>query len=88
MIGALRLFGIAFVVLSVFYLIVRGMARYRAWRRLGAEFDAGGVSGDRDTYIKDGLDEHQNSLKVKLFLGIYVVPLLIVATLIYVTNFM
>lgn len=88
MIGAIRLFAMAFVLLTVVYVYLSIRQRWRTRRRLEEEFDQGGVEGDRDTYIKQGLRDYQGSLRRKLILGVYIVPLLIVTTLIYVTNFM
>ena len=88
MIAGIRLFVIAFVVLSVIYVYLSIRQRWQARDELEAEFDAGGVEGDRDTYIEEGMREYQSSLRRKLILGVYVVPLLVVATLIYVMNYM
>ncbi|MCA8867860.1 MAG: hypothetical protein KDA67_04360 [Rhodobacteraceae bacterium] len=88
MIAGIRLFVIAFVVLSVIYVYLSIRQRWQARNELEAEFDAGGVEGDRDTYIEEGMREYQSSLRRKLILGVYVVPLLVVATLIYVMNYM
>ena len=88
MIAGIRLFVIAFVVLSVIYVYLSIRKRWQARNELEAEFDAGGVEGDRDTYIEEGMREYQSSLRRKLILGVYVVPLLVVATLIYVMNYM
>lgn len=88
MIAGIRLFIIAFVVLSIIYVYLSIRQRWRARNELEAEFDAGGIDGDRDTYIEEGMREYQSSLRRKLILGVYVVPLLVVATLIYVMNYM
>ena len=46
------------------------------------------MEGDRETYVSEGMKDYESSLRRKLILGVYIVPLLIVATIIYVTNFM
>lgn len=88
MIGAIRLFALAFVVLTVVYVFLSIRQRWRAKRELETEFDTGDVNGDRDTYIEEGMREYEGSLRRKLILGVYFVPLTIVAVMIYVTNFM
>jgi len=88
MIGAIRLFAIAFAILTLVYFWLSIRQRWRARNRLEEEFDRGDGDGDRDTYIRDGMREYEGSLRRKLILAVYIVPLLIVTTLIYVTNFM
>ncbi len=88
MFAAIRLFIIAFVILTLVYIYLSIRQRWRCKRALEVEYDAGGDLGDRDTYIDNGLKEYESSLKRKLILGVYVVPMLIVVVMIYVTNFM
>lgn len=88
MIVAIRLFVIAFVVLTAIYIYLSLRQRWRCKNALEDEFDAGGIEGDRDEYVEQGLVEYKGSLRRKLILGVYVVPLLIVTSLIYVMNFM
>lgn len=88
MIAALRLIVPGIVVLSVIYLVLTIWSRWRARRRLVEEFDAGGVDGDRDDYIEEGMREYESSLRRKLLLGVFVVPVVVVAVLIYIMNFM
>lgn len=88
MIGAIRLFAIAFVVLTIVYFYLSIRQRWRTRHTLEEEFDQGGIDGDRDTYVEEGLKEYESSLRRKLILGVYIVPMLVVAVLIYVTNFM
>ena len=88
MIGALRLFAGAFILLSVVYVWLSLRQRWRHRRELEEEFDAGDGDIPREDYIEQGMREYEHSLKRKLILGVYIVPLLVVAILIYVTNFM
>lgn len=88
MIGGIRLFAIAFVVLTVIYAYLSLMQRWRCRKQLEAEFDAGGLDGSREDYVAKGMAEYQASFRRKLILGVYIIPLLVVITLIYVTNYM
>ncbi len=90
MIAAIRLFAMAFIILTVVFVFLSVRNRWRARRRLEAEFDSGQDIGetDRDTYIQEGLKDYEGSLRRKLIFAVYIVPLFIVATMIYVTNFM
>jgi len=88
MFGWARLLLIGFAVLSLVYVILSVRMRRACRRSLGAEFDAGGIKGAREAYIEAGLRAYERSFRKKLLLGVYLVPLLALATLIYVMNFM
>jgi hypothetical protein len=86
-IGFLRLMVFGFLGLSVLYALVWLYARSVEKERLEKEFDAGGIPGDRDAFIDAGMVSYQSSLKRKLLWGIYIVPMTVIAGLIYILNF-
>jgi Ca2+/Na+ antiporter len=79
---------IAFAVLTAIYVIVSIWSRSVRREKLENEWDEGAHDGDRDAFIQAGLRDYDRSLRRKLILGIYVVPLALVLVLVYVTNFM
>jgi len=84
----IRVLALGFIGLTLIYLFLTFRARWRCRECLEEEFDAGGIDGDRDVYIAAGLLEYQGSLRKKLFLGVYVVPIVVIGILVYVINFM
>lgn len=87
MIPAIR-FGIPLIIiLSVIYLYLTIRWRWKANKELQAEFDAGAVKGDRDAYIKEGMKEYEGSFRRKLLLGVFIIPGLAIAGLVYLINF-
>ncbi|MEP1587544.1 MAG: hypothetical protein ABJR46_04050 [Tateyamaria sp.] len=82
-----RLLFIAFVVLSVIYLSLSLYSRARAKDRLEAEWDAGDFDIPRDNYVGAGLTDYDGSLRRKLILGVYVVPMSLVCIIVYLVNF-
>ncbi len=88
MFGFIRLGALGFLVLSVVYLLAAFYMRMATRARLEREWDAGGQSGTRDAYVEEGMQAYYRSTRRKLLVGIYVVPFLIVVTMVYVTNFM
>ncbi len=44
-------------------------------------------TGDRDAFVRQGLQEYDGSLRRKLILGVYIVPLSLMTAIIYFTNF-
>ena len=83
-----RLILILFVVLTVIYVCLLFYARARARERLIAQWAADMRVGDREAFIQEGLDAYQSSLRRKLLLGVYVVPIFGIVVMIYVQNFM
>ncbi|RYH09106.1 hypothetical protein [Tropicimonas sp. IMCC6043] len=82
-----RLLLILFVVLSVIYVSLSLYSRAERRDKLEREWDEEIGEGDRDAFIREGLEEYDHSLRRKLILGVYVVPILLIGTIIYLTNF-
>lgn len=88
MIGWFKLAGMAFLFLSAVYILVSLFSRSMRREKLEKEFDAGDIEGDRDAFIEQGLKDYDDSLRRKLILGVYIIPVVIVAGMVYVINFM
>lgn len=87
MIAILRLVFFGFVGLTVVYWLVAIYSRSVRREQLEKEFDAGGVDGVRDDYIKAGLDHYEHGLRRKLIVLVYIIPAVIVAVTIYFVNY-
>ena len=87
MFGWLRLALIAFVLMSVVYVCLSWYSRSVCREKLEKEYDAGGIDGDRQAFIEAGLEEYNKSLRAKLIWGVYIIPLVVVAAMLYVMNF-
>lgn len=81
-----RLVIIGFVALSIVYVCLSLYSRSVRKSKLIAEWDAN-PDGDKDAFVDRGLEEYSGSLKRKLLLGVYIVPVLLVALIVYLTNF-
>ena len=86
MLALARFFILGFVVLTVVYLSVSAWSRAVRRDKLEAQWDET-RRGDRDTFVKARLRDYDNSLRRKLILGVYVVPILLLGTIVYLTNF-
>lgn len=82
-----RLVVIGFVVLTIIYVALSFYSRAVRKSKLVAEWDEEGMEGDKDAFVQQGLDDYDSSLRRKLILGVYVVPVIIVSVIIYLTNF-
>jgi hypothetical protein len=86
--GLIRLAIIGFVVLTIVYFCLSFYSRAVRRGKLEAEWEEEGMTGDRDAFIDQGLEEYDGSLRRKLIWGVYIVPVAFVMILIYVINFM
>ncbi|MFZ5963178.1 hypothetical protein ACOXXX_09525 [Thalassococcus sp. BH17M4-6] len=82
-----RLMIIAFVVLTIVYICVSLYSRSVRRGKLRAEWDEEGMTGDKEAFVEQGLKEYDNSLRRKLILGVYIVPMCLVGLIIYLNNF-
>jgi len=83
MIGLLKLIGFGFLVLTVFYLIVRAYALSVVRESLERSYDQ---DGDRDTYAANGLSQYQRSLRFKLLWLVYILPMALIILTAYLVN--
>ena len=86
--AGIRLLFILLVVLTIVYVCLSLYSRSVRRSKLEDRWAEEGMPGDRDAYVKAGLEEYDGSIRRKLILGVYIVPLTLIAVLIYVTNFM
>jgi hypothetical protein len=86
MFGLLRLVVIGGAVLTVIYICLSIYSRFARRGKLAARWDIDKGPGARDDFIDAGMKDYDSSLRKKLILGVYVVPVSIIAVIIYLTN--
>lgn len=87
-IGLIRLAVIWFVVLTIIYICVSLYSRSVRKGKLREDWAEDSNGQTLDEFMREGLEDYDNSLRRKLILGVYIVPTALVCVLIYVTNFM
>lgn len=87
MLGLARLVIILLVALTIVYVSLSLYSRSVRRRKLEAEWAEKGLQGDRDAFVREGLEDYDGSLRRKLIWGVYVVPLALIALIIYLVNF-
>ena len=83
-----RLAIVGFIVLTVIYVIVSIWSRQVRRGKLKAQWKEDGMTGDREAFIREGLEDYDDSFRRKLILLVYIIPVALVIAIIYVTNFM
>ena len=86
MIGFIRLVGIALIALTVVYVSLSFYSRSIRRSKLKKKWHDGTQLVDRDTFVQRGLERYDGSMRRKLILGVYVVPVVAFTVIIYLTN--
>lgn len=88
--GFIKLVVFGFIGLSVIYLSVSLYSRSVRKERLEDEFDAdnpdGGAAGARDAFVSEGMQAYNASIRPKLIGLVYVVPTVVIGTIVYMIN--
>ncbi|GHG85118.1 hypothetical protein GCM10010961_11950 [Pseudodonghicola xiamenensis] len=87
MIALLRLLIPLLVVLTLIYIGLSVYSRRRRREKLIARWQSNRLTGDQDVFVRRGLAKYDRSFRRKLILGVYIVPLGLIAILVYYTNF-
>ncbi len=87
MLALLKLILIGGVVLTVIYIVLSLWSRRMRRGKLEREWQDTGRPGDKEEFVETGLKEYDGSVRRKLILGVYIVPVIVIGTIIYLTNF-
>lgn len=87
MFALFRLVFFGLIILTIIYVSVSLYSRAVRRDKLEAEWLEGPRDTDEETFVEQGLREYDQSLRRKLILGVYVVPVFLVCVIIYLTNF-
>lgn len=87
MLAFAKLLVVGFLFLSVVYICLSLYSRAVRREKLEREWDEEIQQGDRDAFVMAGLRDYDGSLRRKLILGVYIVPMVVICAIIYFTNF-
>ena len=88
-----RLMVVGFIVLTIIYVCLSLYSRSVRKGKLEAEWIEEHGDGDYDddprfeAFMEQGLEDYDGSLRRKLILGVYIIPVILMITIIYLTNF-
>jgi hypothetical protein len=88
MLGFFKFFVIGFVGLTVLYGLLTIYVRSLTKERLENEWLEMGSIGLCDDYVEQGMQDYARSMRPKLLLGVYILPMIIFCVVFYMTNFM
>ncbi|HEY9021404.1 MAG: hypothetical protein QUV10_14880 [Paracoccaceae bacterium] len=82
-----RLIIVGFIVLTVIYVSLSFYSRSVRRTKLRRKWDEDIRRGDREAFVQRGLKIYDRSLRRKLLWGVYIVPVVGIAVVIYLVNF-
>lgn len=82
-----RLMFVGFIVLTVIYVCLSLYSRAVRKGKLRAEWNEGTQEQPLETFLEEGLEDYDKSLRRRLILSVYVIPVILVSVIIYLTNF-
>ena len=87
MIAILRAWALAFVILTVFYWLLRIYFRSTRREALEKRFDAEGQAGDRDAWVEAQMAGYGRGLHLKLLWLVYILPMAGIGLTVYFVNY-
>ncbi|MCO6385140.1 MAG: hypothetical protein JXQ91_20075 [Vannielia sp.] len=88
--GLIRLVVVGFIVLTVLYFCIsiysRSIRREKLEDRWAEDHPDGGDDAARSAYIEGGMAAYHSGLRKKLILLVYVIPVIVVGVILYLTN--
>lgn len=92
MIGFIRAGLLAFVILTVVYLVVSIYSRSMRREKLEKAWDSdpareGAAKDERDAYIEAGMEAYRHGLRRKLIILVYILPMAVVLATVYAINY-
>ena len=83
----LRAWVLAFLVLTVFYWLLRIYFRSTRREALEKRFEAEGLPGDREAWVAAQMAGYGRSLHLKLLWLVYILPMVGIAVTVYLVNY-
>lgn len=88
MAGWIRNIVIIFAILSAVYAVLTLTNNFRQRQKLRSEYKATESSTEtKEAYVERGLRDYNRSIRPKMLLGIYLIPLAIMGTLIWLAQY-
>lgn len=88
MLGLLRVLFVLFAVLTVIYVALSLYSRSVRREKLELQWEEEGREGDMRAFVRAGLKAYDRSLRRKLILGVYIVPITVIGIIVYIVNYM
>jgi len=75
------------LILSVIYILLSTSGRLRQRKRLNSQYNASKSDTNKDEFITNGMVKYDRSMRPKLFLFVFIIPIIIIGTLIFLAQY-
>ena len=87
MVGWIRNIVIIFAILSAVYAVLTVTANIRQRQKLRSDYHDNADIETKSDYIERGLREYNRSIKPKMLLSVYLIPFIVLVTLIWLAQY-
>ena len=87
MAALVRLMVVGFIVLTVIYVCLSLYSRSVRKGKLRLDWHEGPQDQTLEAFLDEGMEDYDKSLRRKLILSVYVIPVILVSVIVYLTNF-
>jgi hypothetical protein len=87
MMAFVRLAVMGLIVMTVFYVLIGIYVRSLRRERLEEMWEEQGGHGDRDAFVRAGMEAYNKSLRPRLLIFVYIIPTILFVATIYFTNY-
>ena len=74
-------------ILSAIYVLLSTSGRMRQRKRLNSEYKASNSEINKDEFMTTGMVKYDRSMRPKLFLFVFIIPIIIIGTLIFLAQY-
>lgn len=86
LIGLILRLTVIFLILTVVYAILTLLNRNRHRDKLEDEYIRAETHLDKESFVDRGMEDYNHTLRAKLVLGVFIVPLAVAGLLYYLAN--
>jgi len=74
-------------ILSTIYVLLSTSGRMRQRKQLNSEYKASNFEANKDEFITKGMVKYDRSMRPKLFLFVFIIPIIVIGTLIFLAQY-
>jgi len=78
---------IIFLLLTLAYAVLSATSNFRQRQKLKSEYHGEAEIESKDDFVERGLRDYNRSVRPKMLLGVYIIPFIILVTLIWLAQY-
>lgn len=78
---------IIFLLLTLAYAVLSATSNFRQRQKLKSEYHGETEIESKDDFVERGLRDYNRSVRPKMLLGVYIIPFIILVTLIWLAQY-